>query len=339
MSNDKDKKDNKNKNKKTEDNIGFLVLKWIFFALFIMFFLNILGNWLDQRFYLFDFELFNISAPVIAAILAVFVGYKQYLDQKTTEQQKIRDEQITENSKRLYELDMKELEREKEIFYEFFSSIIKLTQSTTVRSVTPMDFYTEINNQFIESFDKADKLDFLTNFSLYLNSENCLECDVAAAEGLSELTKIKNIILRLRSQITGEIRKELDDLRQFIISTHNVSEDFELKLCDKNQEVLKSITKIINTRIKNELYMAYKSYYSLQKQCIENKREINYKLNEKCKDCKHSKFTYQDVEANLLKSQRISCLTNIVETMNAGLEDIKQTTSNTNQQTTSNQPN
>lgn len=321
------------KNKDNKPLLFVVYLLLLVVAIFTAFSLTVLISRYINNNGCFRTDIFGNLALATITATTILLSYMQYLDQKATEQQKIRDEQITENTKRLYEQDIKELERESELFYEYYSSITKLTECDITINAEPKDYYRYEENQYTVLCATGSKLEILTDIFDPMVSKHCLECD-AINEDFLEVIKIKDKLSDLRIEIIGAIRNELNDLRKFIDENkNNYSEKYIHALRNKNTTVDDKIYTIIITLVYYDFFATYKTYCILQKQYIESKKENNYKTNKKCKDCKYSKYTYVDIEDYLTKLQNERDSAKPPEIKLENIKQDQQTTSNTSQKT------
>lgn len=254
----------------------------ILWGLCILVIFNIIGNWFDSIHCNFDFEIFSSYITPSVTVITIYLGYKQYMDNKTSD--------IT---KELYKQDLEKMKVEEELFYEYFYAFTKFTNIFRDNSNAYI-YYNEIDKLHKELYKKGDKLDILTSIVEFNNTEDCLSCPYHR-KFYVDMIRIRKKLDDIRNKNLNKINEEVRKLLYATIEIINsyIDENEYKQVCNDFEN---EMNKIVYDSVKKEYFGTYKLYRSIEKQFIEEKRRNDYKVNSECNDCKYSVITYKHVE-------------------------------------------
>ncbi len=265
--------------------ITFTIIKYAYIILMILvtfILVNFFGEYLESiSDGYFNFDIYSSYVPMVITIVAIYMGYRQHEDNK-----------VRNNTEELYKQSLNKLEKEEELFYEYFNELTKLY--SVEKYEKPLDAIKALSEINMGIYKKHDKLSILTNIFACQLEEECMQCDFHKKYFI-DVIKTKKQLSDISLTIFEEINKELTELTDIYreVINGNVLEDYFWK---KYNEIRNNLSDLVSEKGKTELSTVYSIYKHIARQFINEDRKNNFKQHENCKKCKHNYITYENLE-------------------------------------------
>lgn len=283
-------------------NNGNGAFKWCKFVLIlfsilgITFALNIFGNWYQCNYHYFNFEIFSSYAPVLVTVIGLYFGYKQYLDQKATEQQKIRDEQFSENTKAIYIRKLDKFKLEEELCYEYYKSMIKFQETIALyKNENTSQIHDTVDKLNYAMYEAGDKLDFLTDIMGFDKIEVCVECDYIE-KYFPDVIKSRNSLYKIKLDILDDIESAIASLYSNMPKGSSTSEENIKSTVKALKTFQNDIAKVVNNKVKKTFIREYKIYRSFYESYIEFDYANKFVRSKECEKCEKVITNYEDYQ-------------------------------------------